>query len=252
MQKRELYGAPCLGVMLSEFANPNIVRIVQQAGFQFLIVDNEHGYFDYAQLAGMAAVAAGFQMQLIVRVPGISRESITKVLDLGAGGILVPMVETVDEAKQIVAYSKYAPLGKRGVSVTRPHTNYNPPALHTYLQQANQRIKTWIQLETKKGIANAQELSHVAGIDAVLIGPNDLSIDMGMPGQLDTPEMSEAVKSVAQAAASNAIPAGIITTNPALLQTCIEQHFSLFTYGSETELLLKAAAERVRTFKQMI
>ena len=244
-----LYGqSPVLGVMLSEFENPNIVRIFQQAGFQYLIVDDEHGYFDYSRVAALIAVASGHSFPVIVRVPGVSREYITKVLDMGASGILVPMVDTPEQARQVVSYSKYAPVGHRGVSTTRAHTNYAPPPLKEYLQDANRRVLTMIQLETKQAVSNAASIAQIEGIDALFIGPNDLACDLGIPGEVSNPLVQEAAAQVAEIGRQAQKPVGIITSNSDLTAFCRNCGFTLFSSGSELDLLLKGAKARVREF----
>ena len=105
---------PVFGTMISEMACPNLARIFKAAGFAYMIVDCEHGYFDYSQLAAMVSVANGAGIGAVVRIPTIDRGVITKVLDMGADGLLVPMVNTADEARQIVSYAKYPPLDTGG------------------------------------------------------------------------------------------------------------------------------------------
>lgn len=239
---------PTLGVMLSEFANPNITRIFQEAGFQFVIIDDEHGYFDFTQLAALISVASGRGFPMIVRIPGVSREYITKVLDMGANGILVPMVNTPEQALEIVSYSKYTPLGKRGISTTRAHTNYNPPPLKAYLPVANQNTATIIQLETAEAIHNAEKIIQIDGIDAVMIGPNDLAADLGKPGEVSSSAVLEAVEHVAAICKTCNKPAGVITGNAQLISYSRQHGFTLFSVGSELDLLLKGGKSRVTDF----
>lgn len=240
--------ASTLGVMLSEFANPNITRIFQEAGFQFVIIDDEHGYFDFTQLAALIGVASGRDFPMIVRIPGVSREYITKVLDMGANGILVPMVNTPEQAMEIVSYSKYTPLGKRGISTTRAHTNYNPPPLKAYLPMANRNTATIIQLETAQAVNNAEKIIQTPGIDAVMIGPNDLAADLGVPGEVSSPVVLEAVEHVAAICRACSKPAGVITGNAQLISFSRQHGFTLFSVGSELDLLLKGSKSRVADF----
>src|SRR5690625_5017581 len=105
--------------MLSEVYTPNIARVMKQGGIQYIIVDSEHGYFDFSQMANIVSVCNGFDLPVIIRVPNNDREIITKVLDMGANGVLIPMVNNAEDARQTVKYAKYAPIGQRGLSVTR-------------------------------------------------------------------------------------------------------------------------------------
>ena len=161
---------PVFGTMISEMACPNLARIFKAAGFAYMIVDCEHGYFDYSQLAAMVSVANGAGIGAVVRIPTIDRGVITKVLDMGADGLLVPMVNTADEARQIVSYAKYPPLGHRGASTQRAHTNYDPPKLEEYFEIANARTIILAQIETRQALDHVGEIAAVEGIDAVVIG----------------------------------------------------------------------------------
>lgn len=148
-----------LGTMLSEVANPNMARIMKAAGFELIIVDCEHGYFDFSQLAAIASLGNGFGLPVLVRIPEIRREWITKALDMSCDGLLVPMVNTAQQALEVIRYAKYQPLGERGISTTRAHTNYNPPPLGEYMRQANERTCILVQLETAEAIANVREIA---------------------------------------------------------------------------------------------
>ena len=129
-----------LGTMLSEIYTPNIVRMLARAKFEYLFVDCEHGYFDFIELANIAAVGRGFGINIIVRVPSVSREFITKVLDIGVDGLLLPQIDNADLAKQAVMLSKYVPEGKRGISTTRAHTDYHVDSVAAYAKEANKNL----------------------------------------------------------------------------------------------------------------
>lgn len=220
--------------------------MLKAGGFSFAIIDNEHGYFDFSQLAAMIGIGNAYEMPVIVRVPGVDRNSILKVLDMGADGILVPMVNTVEQAKEVVSYSKYAPIGNRGISVTRAHSDYKPPVLKDYFELSNRKTVAMIQLETKEAIANADKISSLQGIDAIFVGPNDLSGDMGIPGQVDSGEVLRAMNAVAAAGKRYGKKTGVITSNEKLIMHCFRQGFSLISYSSELGLLLKASKNAVQ------
>lgn len=238
-----------LGTMLSEVATPNIARIMKTAGFEFIIIDCEHGYFDFSQIACIVAVGNGFKIPVIIRIPTIEREAITKVLDIGADGLLVPMVNNVQDAEQVVKFAKYAPLGSRGVSTTRAHTNYDPPLLTEYIKSANMRTILLVQLETREAISSAHKIAAVDGVDGLMIGPNDLAMDMGLPGQFETPEMDSAITSVVAAAKEAGKSSGIITSNISFLHKCMDKGMNLFSCNSEVGMMLKAAKGIVKDFR---
>ena len=241
-------GETVLGTMLSELANPNLARIMKVAGFELVIVDCEHGYFDFSQLGAIASLGKAVGLPVFARVPTISREWITKVLDMGCEGLLVPMVDTPEQAVEIVKFARYSPIGQRGISTMRAHTDYSPPLLTEYLKLANERVCILVQIETRRAVRNAAAIGAVEGIDALIIGPNDLASDFGTPGQFDTPEMMEAILKIIADAEKAGKPSGIISSNLAYLKRCETMGMSVFSCNSEVGLLMKAAKDCVKGF----
>lgn len=230
-----------VGTMLSELYSPNIPSLFSACGFDYFILDCEHGCFDYSAVAAMAGVARGIGFPMIVRIPLISRECITKYLDAGVGGLLVPMVETAEQAQEVVDFARYAPLGKRGLSTTRAHTAYSPGNLTEYMERANEEITLMIQIETRLGVENVTEIAAVKGIDGLMVGPNDLTSDMGIQGQLQHPEFKRAVKAVRETAAKRALFSGIITGDINTLKECIAMGMNAISCNSELGMIIGSA-----------
>ncbi|MEM1485770.1 aldolase/citrate lyase family protein [Oscillospiraceae bacterium PP1C4] len=243
-------GQVILGTMLSEITTPNIARILEAGGFEYIIVDCEHGYFDYSQTASIVAIANGIGLPVIVRIPKIDRDPITKYMDMGADGILVPMTNTAQDARAVVDYVKYAPLGHRGVSTTRAHTNYNPPPLSQYTQEANKRTIVMVQIETRQAVHHIREILAVDGVDAAIIGPNDLAMDLGVPGDFTTQEMSKSIETVIETAKQAGKACGIIASDISFLQRCRELGMTVFSCNSEVGMMIKAAKGIVSAFHQ--
>lgn len=212
---------------------------MQASGLDYVIVDCEHGYFDFAQVAALAAVGNGVHFPVIVRVPAVGREAIQKYLDAGVDGILVPCLETKEQAELLVMYGKYAPDGRRGISTMRPHSDYNPGKLTEYTAHANERTMFFAQIESRKGVDNIEEIVSVPGLDGVLIGPNDLACDLGTMGNFSTPEMEACIDTVVAAAKKAGIPSGIITSKPDFIRHCRQKGMTLFSCDSELGLLKK-------------
>ena len=245
-------GDMVLGTMISEFPDPNLLRIFKNAGYEYVIVDGEHGPFTSSQIATMISVGNAIGMPVLVRIPGIERGFITQTLDMGAEGFLVPMVNTQKDAEKLVQYSKYQPIGKRGVSCTRAHTNYNPPKLTDYMIQANNRIILFVQIETRQSIENVKDIASVPGLDGLIVGPSDLSTDLGMPGNLENPELIKSVQKVTKAADENGIHAGTVSGNMSYLGRCREAGMSIYCVGSELSMLVKASRKNVQDFENNI
>lgn len=245
-------GEPVLGMMISEFGLPNLVRIMQTAGFEYIIIDCEHGPFDLTQVAGMVAMGNAVGLPVLVRVPGIDRGFITKTLDMGADGFLVPMINTAEDAQRLVSYAKYAPIGHRGLSTTRAHTNYNPPKLSDYMESANRRTILLTQIETKEAVEHAAEIAAVPGIDALIVGPSDLSSDLGRPGDLSNPDLLEAASKVTEAAKQCGKRCGTVASNTKYLHACREMGMNLFCMGSELGMVLAGARSTVQRFQNEV
>lgn len=235
-----------LGMFLSEIAAPNLIRVMQASSIDFVIVDCEHGYFDYSQIAAIAAVANGIGFPIIVRIPQISREHVQKYLDAGVDGLLVPMLETPEQAKMLVKLAKYAPVGCRGISTMRPHSNYAPGDLKIYTQRANERIMLFAQIESRAGVENAREIAGVKGLDGIFIGPNDLACDLGHMGEFNTEQMDLAISRILAAAQTYKLPCGIISSNSTFLRKWIEKGMTMLSCDSELGLLKKGIMEMKR------
>ena len=232
-------GKTTVGMFLSEIAHPNLIRLMKAAGAEFVVVDCEHGYFDYSQVAAIAAVASGIGFPMIVRMPCLSRENVQKYLDSGVDGVWVPMLETREQAEELVRLSKYAPMGERGISTMRPHSDYAPGKLTEYMEKANGRTMAFAQIESRLAVENVEEIASVEGLDGMFVGPNDLACDLGCTGQFETPEMEEAIERVLAAAKKHGKPCGIVASNPEFLRKWAVRGMTMFSCDSELGLLKK-------------
>ena len=248
MKNKILNREPVLGTMLSEIATPNILRVLHSGGLDFVIIDAEHGPFDFSQLANLVAVGNLIGLTTLIRIPEIRREWITKILDMGADGMLVPMVNTPEEARQIVEYAKYTPLGNRGVSTTRAHTNYNPGKLADYFVSANDRTIILCQIETPEAVKNARAIASVEGVDALIVGPSDLSTTHGFAGDASGPEMTAIIESVIAEAKAAGKATGFVHSKPAVLKAWQEKGMTIFSCGSELNMLKNGAKKNRQEF----
>jgi len=223
------------GVMISEVPFINMPVIFAGCGLDFVIIDTEHGGFDYSTLAGLLMNARLSGLRTIVRLPDNQRKDITRMMDMGAGGLLLPMTNSAADIEKVVEYAKYAPLGRRGISTTRAHTGYNPPPLEQYMKDANDYTYIFAQIETEKGVSSVSEILSVDGVYGALVGPNDLSCDLGCIGQ--NGPILEAMERVAEAAFQTQKACGIITGNVTLLSAAARMGMTWFSIGSELNML---------------
>lgn len=237
-----------VGTMLSEITNGNIVRLIKSTGYEFIFVDCEHGYYDLTDLANISAVGRGFGIKIIVRPPSVQREFMTKALDLGADGFLLPQVDTAEIAKKAVDISMYTPDGHRGISTTRAHTEYNPSSVSEYVKKANKEIILLAQIESREAVKNAYDIANIKGIDGLIIGPNDMAADCNKPGQTFTDEMKELITSAINSAKKANKPCGIVDSNIDRLHFWEQKGMSIFCIGSEIHMMLKGAKENITNF----
>lgn len=224
-----------IGVMLSEVCFQNFPIILKNEGMDFVIVDTEHGSFDYAPLSGIMTTARLTGLDTIVRLPDNSRKDIIRLCDMGAGGFLLPMTNCADDIRQVVKYAKYSPIGQRGISTNRAHTLYNPPPLDEYMVEANERVKVYAQIETVAGVENIDEILSVDGVEGIFVGPNDLSCDMDCMG--NNGPVKEAITKVASAAATHGKAWGIITASKDLIDHSLACGVNMISYGSEINMM---------------
>ena len=224
-----------IGTMLSEVCFSNFPIILKNAGMDFLIIDNEHGAFDYAFMSSVITISRLQKLPAIVRLPDNHRKDITKLADMGAEGFLLPMTNGVQDILPVVQYAKYEPIGKRGISTNRAHTFYNPPPLAEYMESANKKMRVYAQIETAAGVQNIQDILSVDGVDGIFIGPNDLSCDLGCIGNNDP--IKQAIAKVASETKRQGKTWGIITTNKELIDFSLSNNVDYLSYGSEINML---------------
>lgn len=232
-----------IGTMISEIRNPNLAYMLVRSGFDFFIIDTEHGAYSPETVSNMIAAARGAGISVIVRVPEIRREAIMKPLDSGAAGLLVPMVNTADQAREIMTYAKYPPMGNRGVALSRAHSLYGRPKAAEYLDQANQSIFIAVQAESPQAIDNAESIAATPGVDAIFVGPADLSVSLGIPGQLTHPMEVEAIDRVIDVCRRHDVIAGIHMSDVATLKAWIRKGMGFVSFSSDVDLLARAGKE---------
>jgi 2-keto-3-deoxy-L-rhamnonate aldolase RhmA len=171
-----------IGTWVTMIRPPGILTLLQAAGLDFVRVDMEHSSFSMETVADMATLARALDFPMVVRPPAGNREWITRLLDAGVWNLHIPQVDTPEQAAAVVACSRYAPLGERGMYGFGPHTQYRtlPPAEH--MAAANARVHVTAMLESARAFTQLDAIAAVPGIDALTIGPTDLAQDLGVLG----------------------------------------------------------------------
>lgn len=176
--------------------DPAMVEIVGLAGFDFAILDMEHSALSIESMEDLIRMAGVRGIDSIVRVPEISESAISAPLDAGASGVLVPHVDTKEQAEEVVFLSKFSPLGERGMDVFARAADYSHLPKEIYLKEANRRTLLIVQIEGKKGVENLDDILLVKGLDTIFVGPYDLSQSLGVPGEIGHPKVGEKIKEV--------------------------------------------------------
>ncbi|MBI4006054.1 MAG: 2,4-dihydroxyhept-2-ene-1,7-dioic acid aldolase [Gammaproteobacteria bacterium] len=231
-------GELLIGCLVS-LNSPAITEILAEAGFDWLFIDTEHGAFNPEQAQSMLQAAG--QCPCVIRLPSGDEIWIKKALDIGAAGIIAPQVHTPEQAKQIVQYCKYSPEGSRGVGIGRAH-KYGM-AFEDYINAANKQTAVILQAESQQAIDNIESIANIAGVDAIFIGPYDLSASLGCIGKVSDPKVREAINKAANSCQRAGIRLGIFGVSTDAVKPYIEKGFTLITVGVDTLFVIKSAKE---------
>jgi 2-keto-3-deoxy-L-rhamnonate aldolase RhmA len=237
-RKRLLKGEPLFGTMVTLTA-PAASEVIANTGFDWLFIDGEHGPFETGDVAAVLQ-AVGHRVACIVRVPVVAELPIKKALDLGAHGIIAPQVNTVEQAQAVVSWCRYSPQGARGVGLARAH-GYGS-TFSEYLKSANEEVTVIVQAEHIQAVENIEAIIQVPGIDAILIGPYDLSSSLGKLGQLDDPAVVGAIDHVTNTCVAAGMPLGIFGITADAVRKYYDRGFTLIAAGVDTMLLGQAAS----------
>ena len=241
LKQRLAQGQQVMGTMVTTFASPDLPKILKNCGFDYMFVDCEHGSFTTREVANMIAVARAMDFPAVVRIPGPGRELVLKFMEMGASGLLLPNTETAEQARQMVDYAKYAPMGHRGVSLSRPHTDFAKVDGSAYMKQANEHTILMCQIESRKGVENIEQIMAVEGIDVGFIGPNDMTQDYGILGQFEHPDIVAAFEKVIAAAKANGKWSGVHFGSAAPLKPWLSRGMQMNLWNSDNGLLALGA-----------
>jgi 2-keto-3-deoxy-L-rhamnonate aldolase RhmA len=242
-------GGTVYGTMAFEFFTPGLMPALAAAGADFVLLDMEHSGIGIETVKAQIAACRGLSVVPMVRVPGCHYHLVATVLDAGAMGIMVPMVETAAQARQIVSWCRYRPDGVRGVAFGMPHDDYGGGDVVQKLREANERTLVIALIETAAGIASAEEIMAVDGIDIGWLGHFDLTNSMGIPGQFDHPDFLAAVDRLVAACRVQGKPAGVLAGSVETAEAWRARGFRVFAYGTDISLLqesLRSGLARLR------
>ena len=215
------------------------VEMAANAGFDWILIDQEHGPGDNAALLHQIQAVGDKPTAVIVRVVWNQMPLIKRTLDLGASGIMIPYIETPEDAAKAVSYMRYPPQGLRGAALSPRAAGYGP-GFDRYFAQANKNLLTVVQIETGKAVENAAEIAAVDGVDVLFIGPLDLSLSLGLNDRFNDPEFIKVLGRVAQTARQAGKGAGILLPSTELLKTAHDLGFNFVAAGSDGGAVVQA------------
>lgn len=242
-----------IGMAACVFRSVEILAVARQAGFDFLVADMEHGAISIGEVATLCVAGreAGFPVH--VRVPGAGSEYLTRVVDCGAHGIIVPHVDTASTARSIIDKVRFAPVGHRSIPSPIAITGFRPVPVTSLVEQAQAALKVTVMIESADGLAEVSRIAAVPGIDSVMVGPNDLAESLGRRGDIDHPDVIRAFGKIASAAANAGKEFAVIGLPVERLQShALAFEAGMAVVANEINLLFDAAAARVVEIRTLV
>jgi 2-dehydro-3-deoxyglucarate aldolase/4-hydroxy-2-oxoheptanedioate aldolase len=238
-------GETVVGAMTFEFFSPGMSAILANAGCRFVFYDMEHTGLGFETLKWLFSTCRGLPIEPMVRVPKGEYAWLARALDLGARGVMIPMVESAEQARSIVQACRYPPVGRRGAGFGFAQCDYLGGDVGQKVRIANERTMVVAQIETERGRAAGEEIAAVDGIDVLWVGHFDLSNFMGMPAQFDNPTFLQAMQHVADVARRHGKAAGFMATDPAWVDRAKAMGYTMLAVGTDVSLLADATRRLV-------
>lgn len=245
-------GDRVFGAMVFEFFSPGIAQICRNAGAQFALFDMEHTGLDFETLKMQFALCKGADIVPMVRVPRGEYHFIARALDVGAMGVMVPMVGSAEEAQYIVSCTRYPPWGQRGAAFGFAHDDYQGGDVAAKIAAIHERTLVIPLIETAEGLANVDAIAAVEGVDSLWLGHFDLTNFMGIPGQFQHPDYISAVREIVAACDRHGKAAGFLATDDSWAREYHAHGFRLMAYGIDQSLLQNALKHGLDLLKAAI
>jgi len=238
IRERALKGEFLAGSWLN-LASSLTAEMAGMVGYDWLLIDQEHAPGDNMTILHQLQAASRFPVAPIVRVPWVDRILFKKILDLGAAGLMTPYVQTPEEAKEVVRYAKYMPMGERGIASSPRCSDYSTN-FADYFETANKNLILIAQIETGLSLDNAEAIAAVDGIDVLFVGPLDLAISTNLRKMFEDPKYVDNLKRVAAAAKKHGKACGILLPNPKWIPLLKELGFTFIACGADGGYVLNS------------
>lgn len=232
-----------LGTNFAQLRSPEVAKILAAAGFHWAFLDTEHGGFGIETIQDLCRVSTMAGLSPIVRVPDLQYHLVARALDCGAEGIIFPRVESPELLRKAVSWTKFPPVGERGCGLAGTQFDWRKVTIPEMIAHSNDNVIVVLQIETRLALDLRDELLSVGGIDAVMVGPVDLSISLGVPGDFQHPKMVEAMEAIRDSCRKHGVAPGTQTRNLGLAKFWKERGMIFLGCGSETAMLFEKASE---------
>ena len=243
----------CLGVGLRQSRTVDIGKIMATSGYDWLFIDMEHNSMDIDIASQISVAAQDAGITPIVRVPDFAHHHATRVLDCGAMGVVFPHVENADIAKKLVSYCLYPPKGHRSMTGVLPQLDFKQQAIADVAHTINDNMLIVIMLESPEAIANVDSIAAVDGIDVILIGTNDLCMEMGIPGDYSNPKVKDAYIKVIEACKKYGKTPGMGGVyNEELMSEYINMGMKFILSGSDLSFMMQSALQRSNKLRSFL
>src|SRR5947207_7206398 len=238
-------GEVVFGCGLQVYRSSEIPRALAAAGFDYVFIDMEHGSYNLETVHDMIVSCRLAGITPIVRVGEVQYTLCSRLLDQGAQGIILPRVEDPKFCEQALSWLRFPPEGVRGYGINTTLVDYETPTFTEVIEHQNRNTLAVVQIETVRAVECADELISLKGLDVIMIGPADLSISLGIPGQFDHPRLIETVERVIAKSNQHGVVPGIQTRGVAMAKAWVERGMRFVGVGAEHLLLLEKARENM-------
>jgi 2-keto-3-deoxy-L-rhamnonate aldolase RhmA len=251
VRRRLDVGEVVLGTMVTEFATPAVARLTAAAGAEFTLFDLEHTGYGIDRMRNVLAAARAADTVPFLRVPDAAYDLIARGLDLGALGVMVPAVESADEARLVTSSARFPPLGRRGFGLLM-RDEWEPEGVRATMEKANAETLVLVQIETAQGLQAVDEIAAVEGIDVLWIGHFDLTASLGIPGEFASERYRRAVDRILAAGAAAGKPVGMVCGSSEEGAALVERGFRILAYSIDIVVYEDAVRAGLEALRELV
>ena len=252
LKERLKSGETTVGTMVQEMTNPSIAQILHSIGFDFFMIDGEHSPFNPETVQGIVRVGRLLDMSPLVRVRALDYSLTAGYLDSGAMGLMLPRVESPEHVESLVSYMKYPPVGVRGLSSDASHSEYQFGPFREFIEFQNDETLAIAQIERKAAIDNLEAIVSVPGVDVALVGPEDLSLSLGVPGQTSHPLVEKAIQRVVDVSNAHGVVPGVHMGSVEALAGWHEKGMRMLMLNSDLGFMMESGDVGLKTLRSII